>query len=317
MKHLWILGLLVCAVFAQIQLPTGTLAYIKNSAVMLENLQTRQTRTVAHTSGARWFAHTGKRLVIWRDAGIFEALPPYQSANSTEIPTPQLEGIAALGERLYLAYRNPSGSVLRYVVFDFATRRSTPNAFFPVASNATGTVLAYMLENRIRVLRGSTASTVFEYPKPNALEWGISPPALSPDGQFLLLAHNNGTGYLPSGYSRWQLVLQNLQTKQSRVLFSREARIPDGLAISPDGTRTLISYAENGKNTLEIVNLQSGFARVIHQNFVEGVAGAWSPDGAWVVAENIAGNNSEIFMKDSSGKTVFTVLGGRLGQWLP
>jgi hypothetical protein len=302
---------------AQPSTPTGTIGYIKNGAVMLENLQSRQTRTVANSSGAWWFAFTGKRMVIWRDSGIFEVLPPYQSASQTSIPNEQLEGINVLGERLYLAYRNPKGSTLRYTQFDFAMGRSLPSAFFPVASDALGNVLAYPLENRLRVLRGGNATTAFEYPAQNALEWGVSPPALTPDGQFLLLAHNGGTGYLPSGYSRWQLWLQNLQTKQSRVLLAREARIPDGLAVAPDGTRVLISYAQDNKNSLELVNLQSGFARVVHQNFVEGVSGSWSPDGAWVVAENIAGADSEVFVKNPNGTTVYTILGARLAQWMP
>jgi hypothetical protein len=320
MKRFWMLGLLGCVALgalAQPIAPTGTVGYIKSGAVMLENLQTRQTRTIANSSGARWFAFAGKRMVIWREAGIFEALPPYQNASQTTIPAEQLEGINALGERLYLAYRNPKGSALRYAVFDFATGRSLPSAFFPVASDASGSVLAYPLENRLRVLRGSNATTAFEYPTQNVLDWGVSPPALTPDGQFLLLAHNGGTGYLPSGYSRWQLLLQNLQTKQSRVLLTREARIPDGLAVAPDGTRVLISYAQDGKNSLELVNVQSGFARVVHQNFVEGVAGSWSPDGAWVVAENIAGADSEVFVKNPNGTTVYTVLGARLAQWMP
>jgi hypothetical protein len=316
MKHpVWLVFLFGLMAAAQVA-PTGTIAYIKNGVVMLENLQTRQTRSIANSGGTQWFAFTGKRMVLWRETGIFESLPPYQTASQTSIPTQQLEGIQALGERLYLAYRNPNASVLRYVVFDFATGRSLPSAFFPVSSSATGSVLVYPLENRIRVLRGNNASTAFEYPAQNALEWGVSPPALSPDGQFMLLAHNAGTGFLPSGYSRWQLTLQNLQTKQAQVLLAREARIPDGLAVAPDGLRALVSYALNGKNILEIVNLQTGFARLVHQNFVEGVAGSWSPDGAWVVAENIAGNNSEVFIKNPDGSTVYTILGGRLAQWV-
>jgi hypothetical protein len=320
MKRFWMLGLLGCmalSALAQPAAPVGTVGYIKNGAVMLENLQTRQTRTIANSRAARWFAFTGKRMVIWRETGIFEALPPYQSASQTSIPSEQLEGVISLGERLYLAYRNPKGSTLRYSVFDFSTERNLPSAFFPVASNASGSVLAYPLENRLRVLRGNNATTAFEYPAKDALEWGVSPPALTPDGQFLLLAHNGGTGYLPSGYSRWQLLLQNLQTKQSRILLAREARIPDGLAISPDGTRLLLSYAQDNKNSLELVNLQSGFARVVHQNFVEGVAGSWSPDGMWVVAENIATTDSEVFIKNPNGATVYTILGGRLAQWMP
>jgi hypothetical protein len=319
MKRCLLVALLLATLgaLAQPAAPTGTLGYIKNGVVWLETLQTRLTRTVANTGGARWFAFAGKRLVIWREAGIFEALPPYQGAFSSSISSEHLEGINALGERLYLAYRNPKSSVLRYLVFDFATGRSLPSAFFPVASDASGNILAYPFENRIRVLRGSSASTAFEYPAQKALEWGVSPPALTPDGQFLLLAHNGGTGYLPSGYSRWQLLLQNLQTKQARVLLAREARIPDGLAVAPDGTRAILSYASDGKNTLELVNLQSGFARVVHQNFVEGVAGSWSPDGAWVVAENIADNDSEVFIKNPNGTTVYTILGARLAQWMP
>jgi hypothetical protein len=320
MKRFWLLAAICLTMvqsLAQPTTPSGTIGYIKNGVVMLENLQTRQTRTIANSNTARWFAFTGKRLLIWREMGIFEALPPYQSVSQTSISINQLEGIGALGERLYLAYRNPKSRVLRYLVFDFATGRSLPSAFFPVASDASGSVLAYPLENRIRLLRGNNASTAFEYPAQDALLWGVSPPALTPDGQFLLLAHNDGTGYLPSGYSRWRLLLQNLQTKQSRVLLAREARVADGLAVSPDGTRLLISYAQDNKNSLELVNLQSGFARVVHQNFVEGVAGSWSPDGAWAVAENIAGTDSEVFIKNPNGTTIYTILGGRWAQWVP
>jgi dipeptidyl aminopeptidase/acylaminoacyl peptidase len=296
---------------------TGTLAYIKNESVMLENLASQQTRTVGNSSVVRWFGFSGSRLIIWRETGLFMALPPYQTAMPLKVSAEFLEGLAFAGERLFLAYRRPNSTVLSYQTFVFASGLMQPSAFFPETSNSDGRVLAYRIGHRLLVLRGNTAETAFEYPNEASLNWGVSMSGLTPDGNSIVFAHNNGSGFLASGYSNWQLILRNLETKQNRILLNRTARIPDGIFVAPDGARALISYAENKKNTLEIVNLQLGVARVIHQNFVEGVAGSWSPNGQYVLAENIAGNNSEVFIKDLGGQTVRTVFGAQLAQWLP
>ena len=302
---------------AQLELPRERLAYIKNTSVVLENLQSKAVQTIANSSGAKWFSFTGSRIIIWRDAGLFVSMPPYQTANVLSISAQNLEGINSIGERLFLAYRRPNSSVLSYQTVLLTTMQNQPSAFFPETSSADGTVFAYRSGNRIRVLRGSNAETALEFPESQALNWGVSPPALTPNGKGLVFAHNNGTGFSSNGTSNWQLYVRNLQNRTEKSVLKRNARIPDGIVVSPDGTRALVSYSEDKKNTLEIVNLEQGFARTIHQNFLEGVAGAWSSDGRFVLAENIAEGNSEIFFKDLGGQTLRTIVGGRLGQWIP
>jgi hypothetical protein len=78
----FLLGLFLFSfgVLAQITPPQGKLAYIKNGALFLEQLETRQVQLVANSSGVRWYAFTGTRLVIWQDTGLFVAFPPYQKA---------------------------------------------------------------------------------------------------------------------------------------------------------------------------------------------------------------------------------------------
>ncbi len=296
---------------------TGTLAYIKNESVMLENLALQSTLTVGNSGAVRWFGFSGSRLIIWRDTGLFVAVPPYQTAVPLNVRAEFLEGLAFAGDRLFLAYRRPNSTVLSYQTFVFATGLMQASAFFPETSNSSGSVLAYRIANRVRVLRGNQAETAFEFPARETFNWGISIPALTPDGKNILFAHNNGSGFLASGYSLWSLYLRNLESKQEKILLNRTARIPDGIFVAPDGTRALVSYAENKKNTLEIINLQLGVARIIHQNFVEGVAGSWSPNGQYILAENIAGNSSEVFIKDLGGQTVRTIFGAQLAQWLP
>lgn len=313
----FLLGLLFSlGVLAQTNPLQGKLAYVKNGSLMLEQLETRQVKPVENSSGLRWFAFTGSRLVLWRDAGLFVAFPPYQKAIALNVNADPFEGIMSVGEKVFLAYRRPNSSVLSYQTHVLTTGVTQPSAFFPETTNQNGTVLAYRIANRVRVLRGNSAETALEFPSSESFNWGVSIPALTPDGKTILFAHNNGTGFLDSGYSRWSLRSRNLERKQEKTLLTRTARIPDGIFVSPDGTRALISYAQDQKNILEIVNLQTGFARVIHQNFVEGVAGSWSPNGQFVIAENISGNNSEVFIKDPNGQTIRTILGAQFAQWI-
>ncbi len=319
MKTFLLLGILILSLSVMAQRPpmTGTLGYIKNQSVVLENLQTRRSQTVGNSSGVRWFAFTGTRLVLWREAGIFVSFPPYQTAVPSSINAQFLEGIASVGEKLFLAYRRPNSQVLVYQTHVLTTMQSQVSPFFPETSNRDGSVLAYRIGSRVRVLRGNLAQTALEYPQTEALNWGVSMPALSPDGKSILFAHNNGSGFLESGQSQWRLQLRNLETRQEKTLFVHMARIPDGISVSPDGTRALVSYAQDKKNILEIVNLELGFTRILHQNFLEGVAGSWSPDGQSVLAENIAGNASEVFIKDPNGQTLQTIFGAQMAQWLP
>jgi ankyrin repeat protein len=52
----------------------------------------------------------------------------------------------------------------------------------------------------------------------------------------------------------------------------------------------------------------------------DGVNGTrlWSntANGQYVLAENIAQNNSEIFIKDPNGQTIRTILGAQFAQWI-
>ncbi len=313
------MGLIFVSMIALAQSVTfkGQLAYIKDTSVVVENLTSNKTQIIANTSAARWIGFTGSRILIWRDAGIFMSVSPFVTATQLAIEARNLEGINNIGEKLFLAYRLPSSATLSYQIFNLESGRMQPSAFFPETGSADASVLAYRIDTRVRVLKGSNAFTGFEYPKTETLNWGISPPALIPDGKTLLLAHNNGTGFSSDGLTKWDLTAINLETKKSRRIISRNARIPDGVITSPDGTRALISYFNKDRNTLEIVNVAQGFARVIHQNFVEGVAGSWSPDGQYILAENIAANNSDIFIKDSTGQTLKTILGAHWAIWLP
>jgi len=170
----------------------------------------------------------------------------------------------------------------------------------PVFADRSGTELIYVLQERpvqFRLMRMKLADQSIAQIHPQQTKTEFEP-ALSPDGNVLAFVQSRGNLSLA-------LVIHDART-------GKDVEIPPGAgfsgprspAISPDGTRVLFSYPDQGRQRILSVNLEARDQKTIIDS--DGVNNwpDFSPDGRRIVFASTRDDDYEIYSAAADGSDV-------------
>lgn len=167
----------------------------------------------------------------------------------------------------------------------------------PVFTDRSGTELIYVLQERpvqFRLMRLKFADQSVEPVHPQQTKTEFEP-ALSPDGNVLAYVQSRGNLSLA-------LMIHDVRT-------GKDVEVPPGAgfsgprspAISPDGTRVLFSYPDQGRQRIYSVNLEARDQKTIIDS--DGINNwpDFSPDGRRIVFASTRDDDYEIYSAAADG----------------
>ncbi|MBS0263268.1 MAG: PD40 domain-containing protein [Planctomycetes bacterium] len=172
--------------------------------------------------------------------------------------------------------------------------------YSPIFADRAGAEIVYVLQERavqFRLLRMKLAdrSVTVVHPEQTKTEFE---PALSPDGQVLAYIQSRGNLSLA-------LMIHDSRTgKAAEVPPGGGFSGPRSPAISPDGTRILFSYPEQGRQRIYSVNTEAKDQQILIDS--DGVNNwpDFSPDGQRIVFASTRDDDYEIYTAAANGQDV-------------
>ncbi len=124
-------------------------------------------------------------------------------------------------------------------------------------------------------------------------------PRYSPDGKYLAYRMQSRPGYESD---RWRLVVMDRATGEARILTEGLDRAVGGFAWSPDSSRLFFTVEDRGRQSIQMVPVTGGGARVVASGPSSLDDIQFTPDGRTMIyTEQSASRPVEIFRASSSG----------------
>jgi Tol biopolymer transport system component len=172
--------------------------------------------------------------------------------------------------------------------------------YSPIFADRTGTEILYVLQERavqFRLMRMKLTDRSVTVVHPDRTKTEFEP-SVSPDGNLMAYVQSRGNLSLA-------LVIYDARTgKSSEVPPGGGFSGPRSPAISPDGSRVLFSYPEQGRQRIYAVNAEAKEQQVIIDS--EGVNNwpDFSPDGKRIVFASTRDDDYEIYTSGADGTDV-------------